>query len=404
MNNTQNAAVAVLKNRKTTLPIFNLPTVLGRNDQAVDIYLYHESVSREHCMFELLEGMFTVKDLGSTAGTFINGGRLEPGIPYQLEPGSKLKIGKVKFTVEINQDELLRIAQEGFAAAQQPGIAAQEGIAPDPFPNEEVAPAQQPAEDAPAEDSVPGQRRIAVDVREVGEYEYDESEVVYINCGIGSEAKAGIDSGSEVPEDPEIPEIPESPDDIKNIEAIEDAPVDEDSIDEHEADIHEPDIKETQSMDMEEAEEAIAEAEEEVISNLLEADDESTVILSVSQAVQPEETEASEETEAMEEPKKTTLSWIDDESGEIMRLIIDRYPFSIGRKSEENDYVIRRKGISRKHMTFDIIEGDVCICDENSTNGVRVSGEKLEPGEFTELRSGDGIRAGGITFAVKIED
>ena len=55
-------------------------------------------------------------------------------------------------------------------------------------------------------------------------------------------------------------------------------------------------------------------------------------------------------------------------------------------------------------MTFDIIDGDVCICDENSTNGVRLRGERLEPGEYAVVESGDGIRAGGITFAVKIDE
>lgn len=361
MNNLNNTPVAVLRNRKMTLPIFTLPTVLGRNDQAVDVYLFHESISREHCIIEFIEGMLTIKDLGSTVGTFINGGRIEPGIPYQLEQGCKLKIGKVKFNVEINAAELFARAQNGFNAQPQVGFNAQPQAEFNAQAQAEFATQENYApEPKVEEESIPGQRLLTVEARELAPHEYDESEVVLIDCGLGSAIK-----------EESIEELPK-----KNAY----------------------DAKETQSMDMEEAEEAFAEAEEEVVSNLLEADDESTVILSVAQAGQTEEPEAEEST------LKTTLSWIDDESGEIMRLVIDKYPFSIGRKSEDNDYVIRRKGISRKHMSFDIIDGDVCIRDENSTNGVRIRGEKIEPGEYAVLESGDGIRAGGITFAVKIEE
>ena len=381
MNNSYNVPVAVLSNRKTTLPIFNLPTVMGRNDQAVDVYLYHESISREHCMFEYLEGMFTIKDLGSTVGTFVNGSRLEPGIPYSLESGSKLKIGKLKFNVEVNLDELNMRAQAGFASPQQAAFGEQAAFAPDMTPPMQN-PIPQQSEDEP---SIPGERRIVVEVRALGEYDYDESEVEYIDCGISSDDRPLTYTGSMERSEVE--------------EALQEDSVEEESIDEASVELSSPDIRDTQAMDMEEAEEALAEAEEEVVSNLLEADDEATVILSCAQAAQTEESKDDEEA-----VKKTSLSWIDDESGEIMRLVIDSYPFSIGRKSDENDYAIRRKGISRRHMTFDIIDGDVCICDENSTNGVRLRGERLEPGEYAVVESGDGIRAGGITFAVKIDE
>ena len=223
MNNLNNTPVAVLRNRKMTLPIFTLPTVLGRNDQAVDVYLFHESISREHCIIEFIEGMLTIKDLGSTVGTFINGGRIEPGIPYQLEQGCKLKIGKVKFNVEINSAELFARAQNGFNAQPQVGFNAQPQAEFNAQPQAEFAAQENYApEPKVEEESIPGQRLLTVEARELAPHEYDESEVVLIDCGLGSAIK-----------EESIEEFPKK---------------------------SAYDAKETQSMDMEEAEEAFAEA------------------------------------------------------------------------------------------------------------------------------------------------
>ena len=58
--------------------------------------------------------------------------------------------------------------------------------------------------------------------------------------------------------------------------------------------------------------------------------------------------------------------------------------------------------MSRRHMRFEEAGGTVYIVDDNSTNGVRVNGTKLEAGKRYELRAGDHIRVAEITFNVSI--
>lgn len=70
-------------------------TVAGRHP-AVDIFLDDVTVSRRHAEF-LRDGVrFTVRDLGSLNGTFLDGRRTEGG--SLLEDGAEVQVGKFKFT------------------------------------------------------------------------------------------------------------------------------------------------------------------------------------------------------------------------------------------------------------------------------------------------------------------
>ncbi|MBO5514086.1 MAG: FHA domain-containing protein, partial [Mogibacterium sp.] len=152
-----------------------------------------------------------------------------------------------------------------------------------------------------------------------------------------------------------------------------------------------PDWKSTQvlSADESEALEAAVEAADEDLVGSVFADEGTFKI---------------EDQQDEEQATKTLiLTWIDDITGETKKLKIDHFPFAIGRKSDVNDYTIARKGISRKHMHFDELDGEVYVYDEASTNGVRLNGEKITPETQVKLRSGDHIRVLDITFVVTID-
>ena len=331
--------IAELINKNNTLYIVDFPAMFGRNNNTVDLYFFHESISREHCLFEVINHRVTVRDMGSTIGTKIDGVKLEPNVPYNINDGAKLTIGKIKFVFHVNYNELS--SRERASAGARAGVLE---AAANPKGSE-------------AEMSNRGSRnkRISLSAKELQKYEYDESEIIFVECGLSAERKP-ISYTSEIKKE--------------TIESeIQKAKGEDDE-----------DIKKTQILNADDVAEAL---EDLNVENLME------------------------DTGHIEDEEETNTSclrliWIDDESGDTKRLKIDRFPFYIGRKSDENDYAIKKQGMSRKHMHFEENDGKIYICDDNSTNGVKLNGTKIDAGKNVELTTGDKIRAAGITFVVNI--
>jgi pSer/pThr/pTyr-binding forkhead associated (FHA) protein len=74
---------------------------------------------------------------------------------------------------------------------------------------------------------------------------------------------------------------------------------------------------------------------------------------------------------------------------------------SIGR-SRDCDIVIEDNLASRYHALVQKIKNAYFICDMESTNGVRVNGETIEPGSYVRLHSTDRITIGRTEFHFKI--
>jgi len=55
---------------------------------------YSMGVSRRHAMVRPVERGYEIIDLFSTNGTWLDGQRLIPNIPYTLAPGSQLRVGQ----------------------------------------------------------------------------------------------------------------------------------------------------------------------------------------------------------------------------------------------------------------------------------------------------------------------
>jgi hypothetical protein len=112
-----NYVLQVVRGRSatTTLKLADGVTSLGRHDDCV-IRIKSSQVSRRHC--ELLEagGKLSVRDLGSSNGTFVNGKRITG--QQTLKPGDELTVGAVT----------LRVATFGpSGAAAQAGSARKPG-------------------------------------------------------------------------------------------------------------------------------------------------------------------------------------------------------------------------------------------------------------------------------------
>ncbi len=80
------------------LPLSNAKTVIGRKPEC-DLRIPTRDVSRVHCEITLQEGEVTVKDAGSSNGTYVNGRRVDEAV---LGPGDRLTVGPITFIVVID--------------------------------------------------------------------------------------------------------------------------------------------------------------------------------------------------------------------------------------------------------------------------------------------------------------
>jgi hypothetical protein len=76
---------------------------LGRNPTN-DLRVRDATVSSFHCEIIRKDDSMTVRDLGSTNGTFVNGLRI---VESPLEAGSLLRVGKVEFKIDRRDDDAL---------------------------------------------------------------------------------------------------------------------------------------------------------------------------------------------------------------------------------------------------------------------------------------------------------
>ncbi len=88
------------------LPLSEGENVLGR-DPAVEAWIGHESVSRQHARVTIREGVAVLEDLGSKNGTHDARGRIEGAVP--LKDGDRFRIGSV--------DLVFRAAPVGVSTA-----------------------------------------------------------------------------------------------------------------------------------------------------------------------------------------------------------------------------------------------------------------------------------------------
>ncbi|MEX2219785.1 MAG: FHA domain-containing protein [Phycisphaerales bacterium] len=125
------------------VPLRRPRTVIGRKPDC-NIRVPVPSVSREHCELLLKEGRVTVRDLGSSNGTYVNRQRIQGEAP--LSAGDLLALGPAVFVVRIDGEPATVNAQEARAhgTAPEPVAAA---AAPSARP---AAPAPRSAQPAPA--------------------------------------------------------------------------------------------------------------------------------------------------------------------------------------------------------------------------------------------------------------
>lgn len=74
--------------------------ILGKADSCDAVLPFSEEISREHAKISRTPDGYTLTDLNSTNGTFLNGMMLRPGEPQPLVPGDRIGISTFLFSVE----------------------------------------------------------------------------------------------------------------------------------------------------------------------------------------------------------------------------------------------------------------------------------------------------------------
>ena len=84
----------------------------GRHPDS-EIFLDDVTVSRRHAVFERTGGTFTVSDVGSLNGTYVNRDRIDE---VQLKDGDEVQIGKYRLVFFAGHETRLRRMPDHLAA------------------------------------------------------------------------------------------------------------------------------------------------------------------------------------------------------------------------------------------------------------------------------------------------
>ena len=87
------------------IPLLKKKLRIGRRD-GCDIVLNYANISGHHCLLEIYEGYWFVKDLRSRNGVKVEGKRILQGLRKRIDPGTAISIAKHHFELEYEPTEL----------------------------------------------------------------------------------------------------------------------------------------------------------------------------------------------------------------------------------------------------------------------------------------------------------
>jgi len=81
--------------------------VIGREDPISEVFPdldltglggMEQGVSRKHAVIHRSGADYTVEDMGSTNGTYVNRKKVQPNVPQAIKPGDEIRFGKLAFS------------------------------------------------------------------------------------------------------------------------------------------------------------------------------------------------------------------------------------------------------------------------------------------------------------------
>lgn len=143
----------VLLNKRGFHKTFALPhpvTVLGRRHDC-DLRIPLGMVSRRHCQLTVNNASAKLRDLGSRAGTFVNGQRIDPEKDVPVKAGDYITVGPLVFVCQIDgKPAKITPPKNG---APKPGASGSRAKTAPPAAKTKPKPAKAPAA-TPADDDL----------------------------------------------------------------------------------------------------------------------------------------------------------------------------------------------------------------------------------------------------------
>lgn len=124
-------------NSENKLEFSGKPLVIGRVSES-DITVKDSFVSRVHCGISHANNQFTLKDLGSTNGTYRNGARVFECV---LHTGDKIQVGNTTLVFEIDQASANAVLREVPQIAPPSRMSITQNL---PQPSAAIPPAPPP--------------------------------------------------------------------------------------------------------------------------------------------------------------------------------------------------------------------------------------------------------------------
>ncbi len=82
------------------IPVTSQQFLIGRDPQC-QLRPASQSISKQHCVLVIRNQSVTIKDFGSTNGTFLNEEQLKADEEHELKSGDRVRVGPLDFSVQI---------------------------------------------------------------------------------------------------------------------------------------------------------------------------------------------------------------------------------------------------------------------------------------------------------------
>lgn len=333
------------------------PFILGRDPNSSDFHINNKRVSRNHGQLTLTDGSWYLEDLHSSAGTILNGVKIEPSRKYQIVAGDRLELSEVILDV-------LPVNNQSTGSAN----------AADPQKSQEP-----------------------VEIKTEKQMKRIQGNRSFKNHRSGD----GAGSIGVLKKDDEVRELNHFKSTLRQF-------INENDLDHKAISRLKKIIELAQRLPGEEA------GFKNIVQDFFDEENKKTLAFepTVKSASHKKATGVKDKPHQNQElaadggvhngPGKLPVFHPVKVEGDWLEIVVSKIPFTIGRGPDNVDFVLRATGISRSHCLVSYHDGCYHIADLGSTNGILLNKKQLKPNDNYVIKNGDSVSFGVNQFYLEI--